>query len=168
MFRFWPRLLRAGAPMLLAMMAQLAHAQYSWLDEKGTRVFSDRPPPPGTPSSRILKAPRMTGSPGASPSSPAPAEAAAEAPKTPTLAERDADYRKRAAQREDTERKSALEAERKARLAESCESTRQYEAQLMSGERVARANRNGEREFLSDEERARLLDRTRRALAECR
>ncbi|MGB9108871.1 MAG: DUF4124 domain-containing protein, partial [Telluria sp.] len=51
----WPRLLCAGA---LALTSLLAHAQYSWLDDKGSRVFSDRPPPPGTPPARILKAPR--------------------------------------------------------------------------------------------------------------
>jgi hypothetical protein len=54
MNRRWLRLLCAGA---LALTSLLAHAQYSWLDDKGTRVFSDRPPPPGTPPSRILKAP---------------------------------------------------------------------------------------------------------------
>ncbi|RYE66283.1 MAG: DUF4124 domain-containing protein, partial [Oxalobacteraceae bacterium] len=55
MTRHWRRACLTGALMLLA---QLAHAQYSWLDDKGTRVFSDRPPPSGTPAARILQMPR--------------------------------------------------------------------------------------------------------------
>lgn len=52
---FKPR--RFLAPLLL-VGAGLAQAQYSWIDEKGVREFSDRPPPPGTPAEKILKAPR--------------------------------------------------------------------------------------------------------------
>src|SRR5471030_2362506 len=48
------RLLAGGA--LLALSAQ-ALAQYIWLDEKGIKHLSDRPPPPSVPDQRILKAP---------------------------------------------------------------------------------------------------------------
>lgn len=47
------------------LVAGFAHAQYSWIapyswiDEKGVRQLSDRPPPPGTPADKILKAPQM-------------------------------------------------------------------------------------------------------------
>src|SRR5437763_5056820 len=92
-----------GTLMLLAQLApQCAHAQYSWLDANGTRVFSDRPPPPGIPPSRILKAPRRPDAApvdavtGVTPSTaPAPAPTPADKPKPPTLAEREAEYRKR-------------------------------------------------------------------------
>jgi type IV secretory pathway VirB10-like protein len=161
----WLRLACAGALMLLA---QLAHAQYSWIDDKGTRVFSDRPPPPGTPSSRILKAPRspQTLQPVATP---APSSAAANAkPVAPPLAERDADFRKRATERAEGENKAKEEMQRKAEQAEDCKAARQAQAQLQTGTRVARVDEKGERGFLSDEERASQLQRAQRVLAGCR
>ncbi|MFS2019205.1 DUF4124 domain-containing protein, partial [Massilia sp. CT11-108] len=53
--------------LLAAFLAAPAYAQYSWIDDHGTRVFSDRPPPPGTPPSRILKTPRGVASTEATP-----------------------------------------------------------------------------------------------------
>src|SRR5438093_1425528 len=99
MNRFSLRPVLAGALMLLAQLApQCAHAQYSWLDANGTRVFSDRPPPPGIPPSRILKAPHRPDAapvdtvPAVMPSTaPAAAPAPADKPKPPTLAEREAE-----------------------------------------------------------------------------
>jgi len=166
-------------PLLLATLAALAahapaHAQYSWIDDHGTRVFSDRPPPPGTPASRILQAPRA---PTAAPlyaqpttDAPATAETKAEAtkPQPPTLAERDADFRKRTAQRDVDERKAADEAQRKADLAGQCAAARRNEAALTSGERMADVDVKGERAFLSDDEKARRLVQVRRFLAGCR
>jgi hypothetical protein len=161
------RLLTAGALMLLA---QLAHAQYSWIDEKGTRVFSDRPPPPNTPASRILKAPRGLQLPEPA-SSPAPSASAAAERKpaaAPTLAERDADFRKRAAERAENERKAQDEAERNAQQLENCKAAREMAAQVHSGMRMARINEKGEREVLGDAQRAEQLQRAERVLAGCR
>lgn len=60
------------AATLLLLASSLAHAQYSWIDEKGVRQFSDRPPPPGTPAEKILKAPGHAATPAvATPASPA-------------------------------------------------------------------------------------------------
>jgi hypothetical protein len=162
------RLLFAGALMLLA---QLAHAQYSWLDEKGTRVFSDRPPPPGTPLNRILKAPRRTD---LVPDKVAPSAAVdaastpADKPKQASLAEREADYRKRQAQRQEDEKKSQIDAAKKAAQQELCSGARQEERQLASGVRINEVQANGERAYITDEERARRLARARQALADCR
>src|SRR5439155_10428325 len=126
MTRFYPRLVVAGALLLLAQFApQLAHAQYSWLDDKGTRVFSDRPPPPGTPAGRILKAPHRSEADSAAPAAPPPGPT--EAPKQPSLAEREADYRKRQAQRQADEKKAQDEAAHKATQQEMCADARQQE-----------------------------------------
>jgi hypothetical protein len=138
--------------LLLAalVVAAPAHAQYSWIDDHGTRVFSDRPPPPGTPTSRILKAPR-----GAAAAEPdAPAEPAK--PTSPTLADRDADFRKRAAERDTEARKAAEDAQRKADNAAQCAAARRSETALTSGAHV------------TDEEKARRLEQVRRVLAGCR
>ena len=147
--------------MLLAtLVAAPAFAQYSWIDDHGTRVFSDRPPPPGTPPSRILKAPR-----GAATEPAAPAEAAK--PTAPSLADRDADFRKRAAERDADERKAAEDAQRKADNAEQCAAARRSEAVLTSGVRVADMDDKGERVFVTDDEKARRLAQVRRVLADC-
>jgi len=154
----WLRLLSIGA---LALLPQIVHAQYSWIDEKGARVFSDRPPPPGTPPGRILKAPRGL--------EPAPATAAAaggpaEKPSTPGWIEREADYRKRAVKRA-KEEVDALGAD-KAQAA-ACDAARAEQAQLNSGVRLVRIDKNGERNYVSDEERAQRQEKAKRALAQC-
>jgi hypothetical protein len=166
-------------PLLLAAVAAFAahapaHAQYSWIDDHGTRVFSDRPPPPGTPAARILQAPRaptaaaLYGLP--APAAPSTPETKAEPakPQPPTLAERDAEFRKRASQRDTDERKAADDAQRKADLAEQCASARRNEAALTSGERMSDMDDKGERAFVSDDEKARRLVQVRRFLASCR
>jgi hypothetical protein len=158
------------------LAAPLAHAQYSWMDAKGTRVFSDRPPPPGTPPAKILKAPKPVSPyaqdvPEAAPAA-APQDATdAKAPKPagpPTLAERDADFKKRAEKREEDARKAAEQARQRAETAERCQALREEQAGLASGRRTVRTTGSGEQQYLSDEERARQLGKVQRALAECR
>ncbi|HEU4775758.1 MAG TPA: DUF4124 domain-containing protein, partial [Telluria sp.] len=91
---------RAAGPLRLALAAALlavsaqALAQYLWIDEKGIKQLSDRPPPPNIPEKNILKAP---GKPLFDPNAPAP-DTAADAAETaepkakaaPTLSERNA------------------------------------------------------------------------------
>ncbi|MCA1855490.1 DUF4124 domain-containing protein [Massilia oculi] len=140
-----------------------AQAQYSWIDAKGTRHFSDQPPPPSTPPQRILKMPARP-APGPAPTS---AAAPAHAKPAPTLAEREADYVQRARQREEQEKKRAEEAARQRALLENCERAREVQAQAESGIRVAKVDANGERRFVTDQERAEELARARRMLAQC-
>lgn len=167
-------LCRLGAATLLLCALAPAHAQYSWIDDKGTRVFSDRPPPPGTPAARILKAPRAatvepygpTAPAAAAPAAPAPAPAR---PAPPTLAEREADFSKRAAQREQDERKAAQEAQRLAAQEARCKSLKRQEMALSAGTRLSEFDDKGERHYVTDAERAERLAQARsRQAAECR
>ena len=174
MNRSWPRLLCAGALALTSLIPLGAHAQYSWIDDKGARVFSDRPPPPDTPLDRILKMPRgldprpaqLEAAPTTPPASPA-ATAPADKARPPTLAERDADFHKRAVQREADEKKAAQEAEKKAANVENCEIARASERAASSGMRISRIDAKGEKVFLTDEERAQRLERARKVLKSC-
>jgi len=144
-----------------------AQAQYSWIDAKGTRHFSDQPPPPSTPPQRILKMPaRPAPGPASLPAS-ASAAAPAHAKPAPTLAEREADYVQRARQREAQEKKLAEDAARQRALLENCERAREVQAQAESGIRIAKVDANGERRIVTDQERAEELARARRMLAQC-
>jgi hypothetical protein len=53
-------------------------------------------------------------------------------------------------------------------MADNCASARQYKAQLESGIRVADTSPAGERAYITDEERAKRLAKTRRVLEGCR
>jgi len=166
----WRRSLFAGALMLLAQLApQLAHAQYAWIDDKGTRVFSDRPPPPGTPQSRILKLPRTSPQPSALPlpAGAAPAQPQPQA-KPPSLAEQDAAFRQRQARREEDARKTQEDAAQQVAREERCSMARQEEMQMTNGMRIGGVDAKGERYFLSDEQRAQRAQAARRVLQDCR
>jgi hypothetical protein len=159
--------------LFLAALAP-AHAQYSWIDASGTRVFSDRPPPPGIPAARILKAPRPVAA--APYGAPAPAEApaasaaqAASTPARPTLAEREADYKKRGEKRAEDDAKAAEAARKQAAQQSRCRSLMRQEATLTAGTRLSEFDEKGERHYLTDAERAQRLAQARALqAAECR
>jgi hypothetical protein len=143
-------------------------AQYVWLDEKGVKQFSDMPPPISVPQNRILKQP------GASAVSidknTTPSEAPAEAPKGKapmTTAEKNADFQKRKNEQAEKDKKAADEAKRKANQAQNCERAQEYAGSLSSGLRVSRTDKNGERIYLSDEQREKELQEARAVLADC-
>ena len=178
-----PRALLACTSLLLAAlgMSAPARAQYAWIDERGTHVFSDRPPPAGTPPARILRTPRYStmpvppvpatpaGAAGAPPAPGAGTVAGSAAPAAPpALADRDAAFRKRLAQRDADERKAADEAHDRAALAEQCAGARRNAAALRSGARLTDVDEKGERTVLTDEEKARRLAHAQRALGDCR
>lgn len=155
---------------LLLFAATAAHAQYVWIGANGTRQYSDRPPPPSTPAAKILKSPGRPAMepPAAAADSAADAQASAAAAKPPTLAEREAAFRERSKARQEQEGKQQEEATRQRRLAEHCEAARESQAQLDSGIRIAHIGPDGEKTYLSDQEKAARNERIKRALQECR
>jgi hypothetical protein len=156
------RLLRLLCGGALALTSVLAHAQYSWIDDKGARVFSDRPPPPGTPSARILKAPRGFEPPQAAAEAPAPASTA---PTAPDWKKRELDYRERSAQR-DKEMREA-QAQSKPERDAQCSWARDAQQRLANARRLEWKNKKGELEFISDEDRAREQERVKLILSNC-
>lgn len=163
-------LLRLLAACTLVLGSSMAHAQYSWIDAKGVRHFSDRPPPPSTPPHKILKAPGRAAAPAyASSAEPAPATQAAAPAKGPqTLAQREEAYQIRKKMLEEQEKKDRAEAQRRRDLGDHCRDARQMQAQVESGVRIAKFDEKGERSFMTDEERAAQLARVNKALAQCR
>ena len=165
------------ALLLLSLLsaAPLAHAQYVWKDEKGVTSFSDRPPPAHIPAKKILRAPQLVAlqaqaaAPAAEAPAPAPnAPAAPEAKGPPTLAEKDAEFRKRAQEKLDQEKKAREAAQQKQAQRQQCVEAAAYKAQLDSGERIRTNGANGERAFMDDAQRARKQAEMARMLAQCK
>ncbi|MFC7517478.1 DUF4124 domain-containing protein [Herbaspirillum sp. GCM10030257] len=151
------------AALICMGFAGAAHAQYVWLDDRGVKQFSDMPPPSSIPASRILKQP------GSSTPAAAPAESVgSEAKSQMTTAEKNAEFRKRQTERAEKERKAAEEAKIASEKARNCERAQEYYRALESGERISRTDKNGERSFLSDEQRAKEVRESRRVLDECK
>lgn len=153
-----------AAALLAASCATApAFAQFVWLDSNGIKQYSDRPPPASVPASRILKQPG-----GAAPSEPdaVPASAPSKAP--PTIAEREADFRRRHAEQAEKDKKAAEQARLARENAQNCERARDYRSTLESGERIVRTDKNGERVFLTDEQRAQELREAQQMLKDCK
>ena len=162
-----PFILRLAAAAVTALIPLAVSAQYVWIDEKGTKQFSDMPPPASVPSNRILKQP------GGAPATKASPEASDEkstapARTEPTLAEKNADFRTRKAEQAEKEKKAAEEAAKSAEKAKNCERAREYQRSLDSGERLVSYDKNGERSYLSDEQRAQESRDNRRVLDDCK
>lgn len=171
--------------MSLLAISQMAFAQFVWLDDKGVRQYSDRPPPPSVPRKHILKAPAETaplavtepaattptGNPTAVPTTTnAKAETGAPAKNAApmTTAERNADYVKRKMDEAEKEKKSAEAAKLAADKKANCERAQTYSRGLEDGGRITTTDKNGERAYLSDAQRAQEIRNTRSVLASCK
>lgn len=155
---------------LLLATSSFAMAQYIWVDEKGIKQLSDRPPPPNVPDKRILKAP---GKPLFNPYAPAEsatpaADADPAAKPAPTLAQRNADYNQRKTDANEAAQRAAAEAQRKAATAANCDAARQNQQALDQGLRLSSFNANGERGYMDDAEREDLRKKTQKVLADCK
>ena len=104
---------------------------------------------------------------------PAPAQAPAAtgkptgAPAQKSLADRDAEFRKRQVEKQEADAKAQTKTAEAERLRQACEQNRGYLKSLESGQRVAVNNpKTGERSYLSDGEYASETAKARQAVAE--
>ena len=163
-------LINTVAGAVLFGCAALAQAQYGWIDAKGIKQYSDRPPPTSIPLKNIFKAPKgqlSADNPPPAETAPAAALPATPSKAAPTLAEREADYVKR--------QKTAAEQEKKARddkanagaAADNCERARSAKRTLDSGTRISTTDASGEKAFMDDAQRAAESARVDKMLAAC-
>ena len=133
-----------------------AHAQTcQWKDAAGRTVVSDTPPPGNAKDVRCF---------GGSTAPAAPTAAPASAPKT--VAEKDADFKKRQQEGKEKADKDAKEQQAAAEKKENCARAKSSLATLESGRRVATSDEKGERRFLDDTERQQEIERARKIVAE--
>lgn len=152
--------MRLGAGLLLAVLAATAYAGeiYNWKDSNGRANYADTPPPGNTPirtlSGRTVEIPmppQLENTKGAKPiASPA--------------AEETLELRKRQAQAADKQAQNEKAAADTAEKRANCDRARNYLTALESGQRVARFNDKGEREFLDDSQRAQEIESTRKSV----
>ncbi len=146
----------AGAALLL--LAGAAHAQYVWIDANGHKQISDQAPPPSVPASKILKSRAIV-----APSASTPEDKPAATGKS--VAEIDADFRKRMAAKNEAETKAAAAAAEQAQKKARCDKVRTNNAQLATGQRLRYAT--GDRAVMDDKARAKEQAVNNEALADC-
>lgn len=173
----------SGGKLRRASMAALAvltlsaaagvSAQYVWVGPNGVKQYSDTPPPASVPASKILQQPGSSprsaavAPDGSAANDPAPAAPATSATPAPSVAQRNADFNKRRAEQEDKDRKAAEQQKAALERNRNCDRARTYQRTLESGDRIAQIDKNGERAYMGDAQRAREAAETRRMLDEC-
>lgn len=170
----------------LGLAAAPASAQWKWKDANGRVQYSDRPPPadisPGqvlqkpagadlSPTTAVVIQPLRT--PDQTPPKPARVAPAASAPSvgasTPGAADPARAAREKEAQAKADAERQKQEAEQARQRADNCTRARQNLRTLESGMRIARVNDKGEREYLSETQRAQEASAAQRAVtSDCR
>lgn len=166
----------AGAALLALLASGAAWSQqWKWRDASGRITVSDLPPPREVADKDILQrpaAPRAAAAAAARAAEAASAAASAAAPASAPAAkagDKELEAKKRAAEAERRALAKAEEEKLAAQRAENCQRARAHIAALESGQRVARFNAKGEREFIDDAQRAAEVRRAREVVAsECR
>ncbi len=153
---------------VLLATATVAAQVYKWVDKDGQVQYTDTPPPPGAAKVEPKKIAK------ASPSATATTSAATVAGKPVEAAKTSKDKAKDAAKEVEKRRKETIDQNLKdddiARVAkanqERCKGATAALLEFESGRPLNRTKENGEREFVSDEERAASIVRMRTAMTE--
>ena len=142
----------------IAFAATALAQQYRWVDKDGKVGYGDTPPPgaQATPLRPPVAAP-------AAPAAPAPA---AKKDGSTTDLSPEAAFRKRQQERQEKEEKSAKERTDAEAKRVNCEASQASLRSLQSGQRISSTNAAGERVFIDDEERAKEIERTQRAVSD--
>ncbi len=150
--------------LLSAFVIPLAHAQWSWKDKDGRRIFSDQPPPIEVPEKDIMRRPAGVRAPAAPPatgetiaSTPSSSTATtASTAATPKISGKDSELekKKKEAEAKEAAQKKAEADKTAAARKDNCERAKLAKASFDSGQRIATTNARGEREVMSDAVRA--------------
>jgi hypothetical protein len=161
--------------LLLACTLPTAHAQWSWKDKEGRRIFSDQPPPSSIPDKDVLR--RPGGSRAASPSlstsdaatgaSSSGATTTATTAASPKISGKDSELEKRKKEADAAEKatQKAQADQFAAARQENCERAKRAKSAFDSGQRIAQTNAKGEREIMSDAARGQESQRLQEIIA---
>jgi hypothetical protein len=142
--------LRTALIVLACAAAPACFAQWQWLDASGRKVFSDQPPPPDIPASRILKQPGKHAA-----AMEAAAPMAAPAPAAPKVSgtDKELEAKQKAASAAAAAKKKEQDEETAKVRADNCQRAKTAKATLDSGVRLSTTNSKGEREIMDDNAR---------------
>ncbi|MDY7572819.1 DUF4124 domain-containing protein [Actimicrobium sp. CCI2.3] len=158
--------LKSLAVTVVLLMSGSVSAQYVWLDAKGTKQFSDRPPPASIPRTAILKEPVAE--------LPTRTETTSDDPDTDkpvaplSTAERNADFRKRRMEQADIDKKASDDKTAAAEKTANCGRAKAYQRTLEDGMRISSVDKNGERYTMNDEQREAEMRTVRKLVSDCR
>ena len=141
-------LLAVGMAFAAVAMAQ----QYKWVDANGRVQYGDTPPP-GVQAMPLKPPPGGASAPAAAPKMDATKDLSPEAA-----------FRKRQQERQEAEEKAAKDRTDAEAKRVNCEQSQASLRTLQSGQRISTTNAAGERVFIGDEERAKEIERTQRAV----
>jgi hypothetical protein len=153
-------IMRILIAVLLLLMTGMAFGQvYKWVDTNGETHYSDRPPTGNFKSESKLRSSGVV-------ESPAAGAAVHGATKSKSLAEQEAEFRKRQIEKEEADKKSQKKLAEAAQRHQNCEAARSYLKGLETGQRVAHVDPNtGERSYLDDKQRAAETERAKKQVA---
>ena len=142
--------------MLIASAAATAQINRC-LDKNGKTVgYGECPPGTRSEQSAVRSSPGIPSSPSSSPSS---------SPQK-SLAERDAEFRKRQMEKQEAEAKAERKNTEVEQRKRACDSSQAYLKSLQAGQRISRTDpKTGERSFLSDAEYPKEIESAQRAVA---
>lgn len=146
----------------LAFALPISAQIYQWKDENGRTNYADTPPPNGPV--KVLR--------GAVPQHHVPlapvenVESAEAVTANETANDPESQFRARRAEAAKAEQQAAAQAAQNAERERFCSQAHNQLQALQSGQRIARMNAAGEREFLSDAQRDEEISRLQRQLAE--
>jgi len=147
--------------MLCGVVAVAAHAQgYKWIDKDGHVKYGDTPPP-GVNATPLGPPPPPVG--GSSPTS-AAGTTASKAPLTP--AQQELEFRRRIKEAQEAAAKADKERQVAEDKKQNCANAQEALRTLESGQRIMRTDTNGERYYVSDQQRASDEARARQAVSE--
>jgi hypothetical protein len=132
--------------VLLAVASGVAAQAYKWRDANGQIQYSDTPPPPGAKDVQQLRKAGGTS-----------ASASTAGAQSKSLAEQDAEFRKRLATKQEEDAKQLKAQQDEQVRARNCEQARGQLASLESGGRMVRFNEKGERITLDDADRGQAI-----------
>lgn len=138
--------------LFILLMLSSAHAVADlskWVDENGKVHYSDQPPPANVKAKTLRSTPDtppfLTSASGGAASSAPPA--------VKTIAEREAELKKEQKAKKDAADMAAQEQALKEEKKANCKASRQNLRTLQEGMRIVEINANGERSYISDEQR---------------
>jgi hypothetical protein len=162
--------MRAVAILLLTLPATIGFAGeiYTWRDSSGRVHYSDTPPPgqqTRTLRGAIVEVPPPPSAASQSGAAGQP-QAAAKPGGAKSIQEQDLEFRKRRAQAAEEQAKKDKELAMAEDKRRNCEEAKSRLAALESGQRIARFNAQGEREFLDDSQRDAEIERARKGVSD--